>query len=257
MNWVPISKIKHRDKALSRQRNYFFAKAITLVPICLEELLLSVTHMPLVFYHVDDGTDIGAVLGLEDGQNLFVRDDGSWSVTFLPAAFRCHPFSAIYLENGESTIVYRDDCGLIVDRGDGDPFFNTDGSAGEVFKSLATLTVAFQRDRKRARAACSLLKEFELLTPLTTKFQKDDGSIIQLGSVYRIDRAKFNDLDIKKFEKLRDSYALDLIYAHFFSLNCFSVLLRLMSARKKMESNLRGLGLEIFGGKEEKMDFNF
>ena len=66
-----------------------------------------------------------------------------------------------------------------------------------------------------------------------------------------------NDLDIKKFEKLRDSSALDLIYAHFFSLNCFSVLLRLMSARKKMESNLRGLGLEIFGGTEGKMDFNF
>ena len=262
MNWVPISRIKHRDKALSRERNYFFAKSTTLVPVCLQELLISVTHMPLVFYQNDDVTEIGAVLGLEEGHNLFVKDDGSWPIQFLPPlAIRCHPFSAVDLENGESTIVYREDTDLIVDRREGDPFFDVDGSESEVLKNIAKLTVSYKRDRVRARAACSLLAEFELLTPLKVKFPKDDGSIIQLGNVYGIDKAKLNDLEGSKFIKLRESNAIDVVYAHFFSLNCFHILTSIMNARlmrqKKMESNLRGLGLEIFADKEEKMDFNF
>jgi len=257
MTWVPVSRTKHRDKALSRNRNYLFAKSTTLVPVHFEDLFASVVHMPMVFYQRDDITEIVAVLGLEKGNNLFVGDDGSWPIDFVPAAFRCHPFSAVDLEDGDATIVYREGCDLVVDRNDGDPFFNADGTEGEVFKSLVSLAVAFKQQKVRTRAACSLLAEFELLKPLIPSFERDDGSVIRLGNLFGIDQIKFNALQDKKFRKLRETCAVDLVYAHLFSLSRFSVLLNLMRAREKTASNLSGLGLEIFADREEKMNFNF
>lgn len=257
MNLVPISRTKHRDKALSKDRNYLFTEFTTLAPVCLQELPTLVTYTPLVFYQTNDVIEMVAILGL-DGRNYFVRSDGSWPFGYVPAAFRCHPFSAVDLENGGSAIVYREDCGLIVDRSDGDPFFNTDGSEGEVFKNLAALAVFYKRNRAIIRKACSLLSEFELLTPLTTK--KADGEMVHLENVYGVDRAKFNNLGGRKFSKLRESNAIEMIYAHFFSQNCFHVLFSLKNTQKKLdqiESNLSGLGQQIFADKEEKIDFNF
>ncbi len=257
MNWIPISTTKHRDKALKRDRDYNFAKSITLVPVHLEDLFISVAHMPLVFYQINEVTEMVAVLGLENGQNLFVGDDGSWPIDFVPAVFRCHPFSAVDMENGESTLAFREDSDLIVDRSHGDPLFNVDGSESQVFKSLAALAVAIKKQRVFLRAACSLLSEFELLQPLSLKFQKEDGAVLQLGNVYGINKNKLNELEGKKFTKLRETSAIDVVYAHLFSLNSFSILLQIMNARQKITSNLNGLGLEIFADKEAKMDFSF
>jgi hypothetical protein len=257
MNWVPISRTKHFNKALSRDRNYLFAKTITLVPLCLEELSSAVTHMPLVFYQNGDSMEIGAVLGLNEGQNLFVREDDSWPIKFVPAALRCHPFTAIDLENGETTIVYEEHSDLIVDRSDGDPIFNMDGSEGEVFKSLVALAVAFKRDKERARKACSLLAEFELFEPFEPRIKQEDGSLIKLKNTFGIDRTKFKELEGYKFIQLQEVRAIEVVYAHLFSLNCFSVLIEIMNIRNKFASNLEGLGLEIFANNEKEIDFNF
>ena len=132
-----------------------------------------------------------------------------------------------------------------------------DGSESQFFKSLATLAVAIKKQRVLVRAACSLLSEFELLQPLTLKFQKEDGVVMQLGNVYGINKNKFNELEEQKFRKLRETSAVDMVYAHLFSLNSFSILLQIMNARQKVASNLNGLGLEIFANKEPKMDFSF
>ena len=257
MNWVPISRTKHFDKALSRDRNYLFAKTITLAPVCLEELSSAVTHMPLVFYQNDDFMEIGAVLGLIEGQNLFVRDDGSWPTKFVPAFFRCHPLRAIDLENGETTIVYQEHSDLIVDRSFGDPIFNMDGSEGEVFKNLVALAVAFKRDRERAREACALLAEFELFKPFEPRFKQADGTWIQMRNLFFIDRTKFKELESHKFIQLQEVRAIEMVYAHQFSLDCFSVLTEIMDARNKFGSKLKGLGLEIFADDEKEIDFNF
>ena len=57
--------------------------------------------------------------------------------------------------------------------------------------------------------------------------------------------------------ELRKVRALDIIYAHFYSMPCMGKLLNLIAIGEKKEDGLRHLGAKIFDQQEPVFDFNF
>jgi hypothetical protein len=60
-----------------------------------------------------------------------------------------------------------------------------------------------------------------------------------------------------KLLELRQTVAIEIVNAHFYSMTCFSFLLKLLQTRERSESDLKVLGLDVFGIEGDELDLNF
>jgi hypothetical protein len=120
MGWVAISKDRHKDKAIASDRNFLFAKELLIAPICQFEFVTAIHTMPLVFANYSGKLQLCGVMGLEKGQNLFVTPEGKFQSNFIPMALKYHPFS---LGASGKELYFLEESSMIVDKEDGDPFF--------------------------------------------------------------------------------------------------------------------------------------
>ena len=256
MGLVPISKTKHRDKALSPHRNFFFAEKLLVTQICDFELQQMTGCIPLIFMRSQNSVEFCGLLGLETGKNLLVKPDGSWRARFVPAMLLRHPFSIGNHENGQ-TIVFDQEGEFIVDRDQGYNFFEEDGSSGEVIKYFNGLLGRITQSLPRVKKGCSIIDDLNLLKPFDNPIKKSDGGIVRLEGVLSIDNEKLAKLKKSEFFELQQSGAITLVYAHYFSQVHLYTLLDLMNDQNKTTSSLRDLGQNIFQGKEDDLNFNF
>ena len=263
MVWIPVSEANLVNKALSHKRNFYFAKEMVLVPICHFELQRAVTSTPIVFVPFEKTVRPVSVLGLEISKNLFLGSNGAWRTDYLPSALTAHPFSLLKLDNGTQCMGIRQDSDILVEKDKGEPFFNRDGEEGTLLKQYKNLLISILRDGLFTTKACSLLEEFELLQPFKPKFKKINGESFQIDGLLSIDQKKFASLEEKKFLKLRETVAIDLIYASIFSLPLFNSLIRLMNHPEAPQSvtnedgAFKELGENILGNNEDKLNFDF
>jgi hypothetical protein len=257
MGIVALSKIKHSDKALSRHRDYSFAKNDLVVPICDFETIRMASTIPLLFMRGRTSIQLYGLLGLQTGKNLFIKPDGSWAGKFTPSILTCHPFSLGQLGDETATILFDEDSEFVVDREHGYPFFQEDGSLGAVIEHYRKVLPHIAQSIKLVQEACSQIDSFDLLEPFRHNIQKKDGSILKLEGLLSINKQAFAKLEERKFLELRQTCAFFLIYAHLFSQTYFHSLMDLMNADLSVSSDLRELGLNIFEEKETDLNFNF
>ncbi len=257
MVWTSLSKVKHKNKALRREANYLFAKQDIVVPICDFELQDAASAFPLVFIRHNNSLQFCAVMGLEQGKNLFVDSSGHWVGNIIPSAIRVFPFRAGQLEDGAGAVLLLQSSELIVDRSDGIPFFNDDATESDLLKEYIKLLGNIQRSESIIKKACLTIEEFGLTENFNLKVQGRGNATKNLTGLQRINPAIFDQLDNEKFLELRKVRALDIIYAHFYSMPCMGKLLNLIAIGEKREDGLRHLGTKIFDQQEPVFDFNF
>ncbi len=94
---VGVNPELHASLRLDRSTGFGYAAAAQSVPIGLGELEVVSQHYPILFASGAQPTPV-ALLGLRDGENLFVLPDGSWRPdAYVPAYVRAFPF--IFLED--------------------------------------------------------------------------------------------------------------------------------------------------------------
>ena len=257
MGWEALSKTKHRGKALSFERNYSFAKNVSLVPIFNFELQAAVSVIPIMFGWSKDGIQLFGMLGLQKDRNLFVDKLGGWEIQFVPAAFRSFPFRIGELKNGDKTLLFLEDSDLIVDREKGYPLFNEDSELEPITNDIARLLSQMMQSELLIKQSCSLLDEFNLFEPFKFGLQKNDKPDTHSNNLLKINVNAFRNLEEEKFLELRKTSAIDIVYAHFYSMNCLNGLLRVLNLKEKADSHLKDLGSKIFETEEKELDFNF
>ncbi len=257
MTWIALSKKEHLDKAISANRNYLFAKKIILSPVASFEISQAVSAVPLVFAPLDENYQLCSVLGMEQGKNLMIDQEGRWGAKFIPAILQAHPFAIGQLENGGNTILFKKDNDFIVNRGEGDPLFNEDGSEGHILKKYVQLLTNIRKSESYLQRACVLIRDLELLQPCPIKVQKADGAFLNLQGLSTIDVNKLRELEEEKFLKLREYGALELIYAHLYSMGCFNHLTAIMNLKERDAGDLKQLGEEIFATEDYGLNFDF
>ena len=203
MGLVAISKVAHRDKALSPHRNFFFAKELLVTQICDFELQHMAGCIPLFFMHTHKIWEFGGLLGLETGKSLMVKPDSSWRGRIVPAMLHRHPFSIGNLDGGGQAIVFDEEGEFIVDRDQGHNFFEEDGSTGKVIEHFNLLLSRITHSLVRVRKACSMINDLDLFKPFDQTIKRSNGRIIQLEGVLSIDAEKFAKLKENQFFQLQ------------------------------------------------------
>jgi hypothetical protein len=214
-----------------------FCRGINALAVSYGEMPAAARHYPVVFATADGGTSHAPVivLGLKDGQNLFVDAGGEWDpAAYLPAFVRRYPFciSKLYVD-GEARSdrvvcvakAYVDDLGIAL--------FDAGGAATPYWSQMERLLTEFESDLDRTAAMCAALSRLWLFAPFSFTVMHEDVPGLKLEGMYRIDQAKFDALKPATLKALQQKGFLGHIYAHLQSLENFAALYARAVARSR------------------------
>jgi hypothetical protein len=241
----PLAPELHGKLGVRRMDGPFkFAKAGHAIPLTVGEFPIAAVTGPIIF--VGDEKLPLAVMGLNSGENMFVRDDGTFEAgAYIPAYVRRYPFVYANDDVNKQMVLCIDRAAeFIVDGGDM-PFFEN-GQPSEYTKACMEFCNNFEVERQRTMNFVQLLKDLDLFELKTANFQPPpaaDGSQApaqKIADYYGVSEEKLNQLPPEKFVELRDNGALAQIYAHLVSLVGWDRLIALALTRSAERQPIAG-----------------
>ncbi len=226
---IPLSSQEHANHKLEDRQLHPFAHFANAIPITVDEFAIAQRHYPIVFATGDDGGAPLALLGLQDGENLFCDKEGKWNPdTYVPAYVRRYPFLLARLapDSEQLSLCYDDQSGFLKSEAEGNLFAGTEPT--ETTKAVLAFCEQFEIAVQRTRSFMNDLAELDLLMDAEATIQEGDKPMVFRG-FRMIAEDKMQEMHGDKARKLVKSGAMGLIYAHFFSLGT----LRELYERKK------------------------
>ncbi|MDE1150430.1 MAG: SapC family protein [Azospirillaceae bacterium] len=226
----PLQAERDGDLSLAAIKDYHFAANANSVPVIAAEMTLACKVYPLLF--VDGATPQAvALLGLRNGENLFVDADGTWAAgAYVPAYVRRYPF--IFMENrdrAEFTLCI-DEAAAAVTRGGENPLF-VDGQPTEATRNALAFCSDYQGHYAFTAEFVAAAAKADLLVENRADVTLADGQKLSLAGFKVIDEAKFNALPAEEFQRWRERGFLPLVYAHFVSISNWASLVDRTSQR--------------------------
>lgn len=192
------------------------------VPLTVEEFPMTQRHFPIVFSSGDNPVPL-ALMGLNEGVNAFVSDDGTVEEgLYLPAYARRYPFLLAKLsrDTEELSLCFDPSSGLVGEFKEGDALF-ADGQPTPVTQEMLNFCQRFEEAGARTGAFIKELQDNDLL-------MEGEVAIRQEGAedkpfVYRgfqmINEEKLREIRGDKLRTWNKNGFLPLVYAHLFSLD--------------------------------------
>jgi hypothetical protein len=200
---------------------YAFAADTNVVPLTVTEFAPAALSYPVIF--VGDTRQPVAVMGLRQGENLFVSDAGAFRAeAYIPAYVRRYPFVFANDEVQKRLILCIDRDASFVKEGGANPLF-VDGQPSPYVQQAMEFCNNFEQERLRTEAFVKLLTELDLLETRESVFtpRNPDGSAAapqKIAEYFAVSEEKLKALPAEKLAELRDNGALGQIYAHLVSL---------------------------------------
>jgi hypothetical protein len=218
----PLSSETHADWRVRQQDSAPFLVGQHAIPITTDEFPLVQRHMPIVFSVGDDAIPL-ALMGLNEGVNVFMGDDGKLTETnfYVPAYVRRYPYMLARLrpDAEELSLCFDPTSEALGAYEEGEPLFEN-GQPSQVTKAILDFAEQFEQAGARTQAFMNELREQELLMDGEVTIQIDEN---QQPFVYRgfqmINEEKLAGLRGDQLRKMSQSGMLPLLYAHLFSLS--------------------------------------
>jgi hypothetical protein len=226
----------HADFSLQQARNFQFACATNSVPVLASEFKSACRQYPIVFAAAEGAQPL-AMLGVSSGENLFVDKHGQWAEEHhIPAYVRRYPF--IFMESPD-----RQEFTLCIDAAAENLICNAenplfkDGLPTQLTQEALTFCRAFQDDYQFTREFAAAAVGAELLVDNRADISFKNGEKVSLSGFRVIDEQRFNKLPDATVLNWRERGWLQLVYAHFISINSWSALLNRGGARRAAATN--------------------
>ena len=200
---------------------YAFAAKTHLVPLTVTEFAPAALSYPVIF--VGETRQPVAVMGLRQGENLFVNEAGAFSPeAYIPAYVRRYPFVFANDDVQKRLILCVDRAAPFIKEGGATPLF-VEGEPSPYTQQAMEFCNNFEQERLRTEAFVKLLTDLELLETRESVFtpRNPDGTAGEpqkIAEYFGVSEEKLNKLPAAKLRELRDNGALSQIYAHLLSL---------------------------------------
>ncbi len=231
----PLSSETHANFRVRQLESAPFLVGQHAIPVTTDEFPLVQRFMPIVFSIGDDPIPL-ALMGLNEGINVFVGDDGKLVDPnfYVPAYIRRYPFMLAKLrpDADELSLCFDPTSDAIGAFDEGELLF--DGNApSEVTKQILGYNETFEQAGQRTQSFMRELKEMDLLMDGEVSIQPEGA---EQPFIYRgfqmVNEEKLADLRGDQLRKISQSGMLPLLYAHLFSLS----LMRDVFARQVQQS---------------------
>ena len=218
----PLSSEAHADWKVKPQDTAPFLIDQHAVPITVDEFGLVQRMMPIVFSGGEDPVPL-ALMGLNEGVNVFIDDDGKLTDAFIyvPAYIRRYPYMLARLnpQAEELSLCFDPTSPALGRSDDGQPLFEN-GQPSAITKDILAFAEQFEQAGARTQQFMKELAELDLLIDGETTIQPDGAA---QPFVYRgfqmVNEEKLTDLRGDQLRKMMKSGMLPLIHAHLFSLS--------------------------------------
>lgn len=222
-NPVVLNNIDHKDLRVITTRGASFGDNVMTVFSFAQEFRNLQAHYPIVFYKSEDGTSFqaAALLGLNEGENLFLGPDG-WDADYVPLALQHKPF-LIGKGNGEM-VMHVDMESPRISRTEGEPVFLEYGGTTDFLDRMSSTLRAIHEGVETAPAFSAALLEHNLLESFVFDMELADGSHSRLAGFYTINEERLSNLDGHALERLHRAGYLQSIYMAIASLSNLSAL---------------------------------
>jgi hypothetical protein len=230
---VPLNKQQRVVLPEGRKLPLVF-RSLTTLPLSYAEFGAACRDYPIAFVSGDAGTTFlpMAVLGLENQQNLFVTENGSWDgAVYLPAYIRRYPFCMTRVTVDGKEQAERIACvekRAINDKGEA--LYDAKGEPLPVWEERRKLLFEYEADLVRSEEMCRTLADLQLLESFTMQAVPNKGTPLAMTGMYRVSESKLVELAPERLKTLVQKGVLARVYAHLISLNNFGRLLDRRSA---------------------------
>ena len=211
----------HKNHSVKLTDGFGYAKEHMSVPITAAEFYESCKDYPILF--VKDATDnwsASAMLGYQEGVNLFIDKKGAWEKSrYIPASIRRYPFIFVAQENRELSLAIDTDALSLSDADKERKLFTDDEKPSEFTTSVLGFMGQFQRDAQATSEFIAQLDKLGLLEEKIAHVITADEKSHQINGFYTINEEKLQHLSKKKKEEICDRNVYPLIIAHLISLS--------------------------------------
>lgn len=217
---IALNKDLHSLHRIKPVPNLHFTGDMQTVPIVANEFREAAKEYPIVFVRTRDSKneiEPMVLLGLKNGQNLYVGDDGQWKARYLPAFIRRYPF--IFAETGPDRLTLcLDEEFSGFNTAEGTALFDAEGET-DFLKGILQFVSAFHRDSLLTGQFVAKLNALDLLEEKSLKAELKDGREFIVNAFLVVSEEKLLKLDVAKVHELFTTGELGLIYAHLMSLS--------------------------------------
>jgi hypothetical protein len=224
----PLHNVEHKDFKIKNGFNTDLVKDQHLVPVVAHEFARVANEYPIVFVKNNETGEFQpvAMLGLEPGENLIVKD-GKWQGAYLPHALTRSPLVlSKNPENEEQLFVGINESSDLVNKEEGNALFDEKGEETDYLKRRKEGLVSFVEFSQITAAFTQFLADKELLMPQTLTLEIK-GEKRDINGIYLIDEKKMNELSDEDFLDIRKRGFLPPIYSFLTSMPQVNRLARL------------------------------
>lgn len=216
----PLSSNAHGGWRARRMETAPFLSKTHAVPLTVEEFALAQRHYPIVFSVGDNPVPL-ALMGLNEGVNVFVDDDGKLTnEVYVPAYVRRYPFMLARLrpDAEELSLCFDPTADAIGEFDEGEALFD-ESEPSETTRQILGFCENFEQAGMQTGAFMKELADHKLLIDGEVAIQPEGAT---QPFVYRgfqmISEDAVKNLRGDVARKMIQSGMLPLIYAHLFSL---------------------------------------
>lgn len=235
-NLVPITKSHFLNRKWFSIQNYKFASNHATATLAVGEIAHAMRTLPIAFMKKDNYFTPVALLGIQQGENLFVRETGYWQYAYKPAVFRSYPFALIPNNEGKLVLAYDEDSKESLNEGDENSFYKDNGENSDTINNILTFLTEVHNSYEKTIQICTFLNKYNLFDDWNITVNRGSKKI-ELNGLYKINETILNSLDANSLFELQNVRALGLAYAHIFSILNVPLLGKLADHKDKLKQS--------------------
>ena len=226
-----LNNVTHKDLRIITRRGAQWGDDFMSCPVVPHEFRSLQAYYPLVFQKDDAGQlQALALFGLEQGENLFLGDEG-WNAEYLPLAMQRLPFM-IGVAEDELRMLVDMTSPRISQGADGEAVFLPQGGNTEFLERANSVLKSLHEGFEAAPELIQALLAHDLLEPFVLDVQRKDGTHGRLVGLYTIAEERLAALDATTIGVLHQADYLQPIYMAIASMSNLPTLIRLHLARE-------------------------
>lgn len=233
---APLSSVEHASWKIKQADTAPFLAKQHAIPVTIDEFASVQRYFPIVFSVGDNPVPL-ALMGLNEGVNTFVDDDGKLiDQVYVPAYVRRYPFLLAKLRDDadELSLCFDPSANAIGPFDEGEALFE-DGAPTEATKSILAFCEQFEQAGQRTTLFMKELVDNGLLMDgeVSIQMAEHDKPFIYRG-FQMVSEDKLRDLRGDTLRKMMKSGLLPLVHAHLFSLQTMREVFGRQVAQEKL-----------------------
>jgi SapC protein len=219
----------HKAMGLVGSQDFSFTAEATAIPLSVSEFMPSIRHYPIVFVGDKEPSPV-AIVGLKQGRNLMLEEDGAWTArTYIPAYIRRYPFILVQSPDQDTRYLAYDSesdrIKLLSDAPDAAPIFNEDGTASKAVEPMLHLCEAYHQHRAQDTAFLKAVAEADILVARHVDMDFPDKSRYRLDGFSVIDIERYRALPARTLKQWTEKGWTDAIALHLASAQNWGLLM--------------------------------